>query len=88
MRAHGAMWSSDQMPVSFGLIRPSGETAVASAMTSPAPPTAREIRCVSCHASGAPVASLENMHIGEMPMRFRKVWPRRVRGVNRVLMGK
>ena len=33
--------SSDQRPVSPGEMRPSGETAVASTQTSPAPPTAR-----------------------------------------------
>ncbi len=33
-----------------GVIRPSGETAVASAITSPAPPTAREPRWTKCQS--------------------------------------
>ena len=44
MRAKGAAWASDQMPVHPGEIRPRASTPVASTMTSPAPPTAREPR--------------------------------------------
>ena len=41
MRASGSRCLSSQMPASPGVMRPSGETAVASAITSPAPPDAR-----------------------------------------------
>ncbi len=41
MRSKAAAWVSFQRPVSAGEIRPSGVTAVASTITSPAPPTAR-----------------------------------------------
>ena len=58
------------MPLSAGLIRPSGETAVASTITSPAPPTAREPRCTKCQSFGKPLSD-EYWHIGETAMRFR-----------------
>src|SRR5699024_6519858 len=41
MRCQAAVWASFHSPVSWGLIRPSGETAVASVTTSPKPPAAR-----------------------------------------------
>jgi len=41
MRRQAATCSSFHSPVHHGVIRPSGETPVASAMTSPKPPAAR-----------------------------------------------
>ena len=55
-----------------GEIRPSAETAVASAMTNPAPPAARAPRWTKCQSVATP-SSEEYMHIGETPTRFRKV---------------
>src|SRR6185369_12968673 len=52
------------MPLSAGEMRPSGETAVASTITSPAPPTARLPRCTRCQSVGIP-STLEYWHIGE-----------------------
>jgi hypothetical protein len=77
---------SDQMPRSIGLMRPSGETALASAITAPAPPIARLPRCTRCQLPGTP-SRVEYMHMGETMMRLRKVTPRIVRGVNRTDTG-
>jgi len=62
-------WSSDQMPRSFGVMRPSGETAVASDITMPAPPTARLPRWTRCQSSANPSVE-EYWHIGETMIRF------------------
>ena len=70
------------MPRSIGLIRPSGETALASAMTAPAPPIARLPRWTKCQLPGTP-SRVEYMHIGETTMRLRSVMPRSLRGVNK-----
>src|SRR4051794_2638665 len=72
------------MPVSCGLIRPSAATAVASVMTSPAPPTARAPRCTRCQSFGIP-STAEYWHIGDTHARLRKVVPRRVMGDRRRL---
>src|SRR5450759_2551618 len=48
-------------------MRPSGETAVASAMTSAAPPAARAPRWTRCQSFATP-SSAEYMHIGVSPM--------------------
>jgi hypothetical protein len=61
-------------------MRPSGETAVASVMTIPAPPTALLPRWTICHSFAKP-SSEEYMHIGETMKRFRRVVLRRVKGV-------
>src|SRR5699024_11380054 len=50
MRCQAAVWASFHSPVSWGLIRPSGETAVASVTTSPKPPAARAPRCTRCQS--------------------------------------
>ena len=59
-------------PAQPGVMRPSGETAVASAITSPAPPAARAPRWTRCQSFATPSTD-EYMHIGETPMRFRSV---------------
>src|SRR5688500_11540787 len=50
-------------------MRPSGATAVASAITRAAPPTARAPRCTRCQSFGTP-SSAEYWHMGETTMRF------------------
>lgn len=72
MRVIGSMCLSAQMPASPGEILPSGETAVASAMTNPAPPTAREPRCTRCQSVATP-SSDEYWHMGDTPIRLRSV---------------
>ena len=61
-----------------------GLTAVASTMTSPAPPTARLPRCTRCQSVGMP-SGLEYMHIGETKILFLKRILRNVRGSNSLL---
>src|SRR5450755_3377301 len=70
------------MPRSPGEMRPRGSTAVASAITAPAPPTARLPRCTRCQSPAKP-SSLEYSHMGETAMRLRKVTPRMVSGEKR-----
>ncbi len=72
------------MPASCGEIRPSGATAVASVITSPAPPRAKEPRWTRCQSVGRPSTD-EYWHIGETHSRLRIVVPRRVRGEKRTL---
>src|SRR5207237_4501854 len=74
--------ASDHRPASHGEILPSGETPVASCMTSAAPPIARLPRCTRCQSVGNP-STLEYWHIGETKTRFLKVSSRRVRGEKR-----
>ena len=71
-------------PVSSGEMRPRASTAVASAMTSAAPPTARLPRCTRCHVVGNP-STREYWHIGETTIRFRSVNPPRTKGSNRCM---
>src|SRR6185312_9726678 len=61
-------------PVQPGVMRPSGDTAVASAITSAAPPMARAPRCTMCHSFGTP-SSAEYWHMGETAMRLRRATP-------------
>ncbi len=63
-------------------MRPSGVTAVASVITSAAPPTAREPRWTMCHMFARP-SSEEYWHMGETKMRFGNVTPRKVKGSKR-----
>ena len=70
-----------QMPVSAGEMRPSADTAVASAMTAPAPPTARLPRCTRCQSLGTPSIA-EYWHIGATTMRLRRVCERCSKGSN------
>src|SRR4051812_10162328 len=83
MPSHTSACSSSQMPVSQGLIRPSGTTAVDSVITSPAPPMARLPRCTRCQSLGRPgrAGSQEYWHIGETHARLAKVAPAKVRGL-------
>src|SRR5580658_8154298 len=82
MRATGSTCLSAQMPASPGVIRPSGETALASAMTKPAPPTARDPRCTRCQSVATP-SSDEYSHMGETPMRLRNVTDLMASGENK-----
>src|SRR5712691_3136442 len=70
------------MPRSPGVMRPCAVTAVASVITSPAPPTARDPRCTRCQSWANP-SSLEYSHMGETAMRLRRVTPRIVSGEKR-----
>jgi hypothetical protein len=68
---------------------PVGTDPVASAMTRPAPPAAREARWARWKSVGAPVSgpvgAAEYMHIGDIHTRL-GIWRERsLRGVNRVL---
>ena len=71
MRRSGAICSSFQRPRSCADMRPSGNTAVASAITSPAPPTALLPRCTRCQSLARPCCA-EYWHIGDTAMRFLK----------------
>jgi hypothetical protein len=46
-----------------------GATALASVITSPAPPVAKAPRCTKCQSFANP-SSLEYWHIGDTPIRF------------------
>src|SRR3954453_7469689 len=71
--------ASDHRPLSHAVMRPTGETPLASMITSPAPPTARLPRWTRCQSFAKP-STLEYWHIGETTMRLRRVRPRRGRG--------
>lgn len=60
--------------------RPSGTTAVASPITSPAPPSAKRPRWARCHGPGIE-PGVEYICIGETTTRLRRVSPRRVNGL-------
>ena len=79
MGAQAATCAAFHSPVSSGEMRPRGSTAVASAMTSPAPPAARAPRCTRCQSVGTPF-SAEYWHIGETMIRLRNVTLRSVSG--------
>src|SRR5688572_21761479 len=78
--------SSDQMPVSAREMRPTALTAVASVITSPAPPTARDPRCTRCQLVGAPSEVAEYWHIGETQRRLRASTSRSLIDSKRALM--
>src|SRR3990172_9290399 len=73
------------MPRSCGLMRPSAVTAVASVITSAAPPTARLPRCTKCQSFEKP-PTLEYWHIGETMMRLERVSDRIGKGSKRCVM--
>ena len=73
------------MPASYGLMRPSGVTAVASLSTRPAPPRARPPRWARCQSPTRP-STEEYWHMGATQARLRIVVPRRVRGLSSRLM--
>ncbi len=79
MRAWAGTWASDQMPRSPGVILPTASTAVASAITRPAPPAARDPRCTRCQSSGMP-STAEYWHIGDTPILFLTSMPRSLMG--------
>ena len=83
--AQASRCASFHRPVSSGEMRPSGETAVASAITIPAPPDANCVRCVWCHSCGTPSTALY-WHIGATHSRLRAVRPWTVRGLKRRLI--
>src|SRR5438477_2923806 len=82
IRASGSAWASLHKPMSSGEMRPRGSTAVASTNTAPAPPTARDPRWTRCQSVARPPGELY-WHMGETPMRLRKVTSRRRSGENR-----
>ena len=86
IRAQAACCSSFQIPVSSGEILPSGTTAVASLITRPAPPRAKEPRWTRCQSFGTP-STAEYWHIGATHTRLRTVTPRRAIGVKSWLTG-
>ena len=86
MRERKGMWSSEQMPRSPGVMRPSGETAAASVMTVPAPPMAREPRWTRCQSLAWPSTELYS-HMGETTMRLGRVMLRWGSGVKRLSGG-
>ena len=74
-RAQAASVASFQSPGQAGLMRPSGTTAVASAMSSPAPLWARLPRCIRCQSPTSP-SRAEYWHMGGITMRLSRVrWP-------------
>src|SRR5580698_1247198 len=68
--ANACACPSFQMPVQPGVMRPSGDTAVASTINNPAPPRARPARCTRCQSLIRP-SSAEYWHIGGTAMRLR-----------------
>ncbi len=79
-----AAWPSCHSPVSAGEILPSGDTALASAITTAAPPTARLPRWTRCQSLGKPSVA-EYWHIGDRTSRLRNSSERWRKGVNRWL---
>jgi hypothetical protein len=84
-RPIAASVSSDQRPTSAWVIRPSGRTAVASIVSSPAPESARWPRWITCQSVMQP-STAEYWHIGAITMRFCSSKPPTVTGVNKTLI--
>ena len=85
MRLHAAACSSFQRPVSWSEMRPSGLTAVASAMIRPAPPAAIAPRWTRCQSFGTPSRVVtEYWHSGGTHTRLRISSPRIAMGENSV----
>src|SRR6516164_7274840 len=82
MRDSKSTWASFHRPRSLAVIRPLASTAVASATTRPAPPTALEPRCTRCQSLANPSSQLYS-HIGETPTRLGRVTERSVSGSKR-----
>ena len=70
--AMAATCASFQSPAQPGVIRPSGVTAVASAMIRPVPPMATPPIWAMCQSVATPSLD-EYWHIGPIPMRLRSV---------------
>ncbi|MCC2633832.1 MAG: hypothetical protein K0S48_1718 [Ramlibacter sp.] len=66
-------------------MRPSGDTAVASTISKPAPDTARLPRWIMCQSVAEP-SSAEYWHIGAMTMRLARRRAPMEKGSNRRLM--
>src|SRR5208282_2175896 len=81
-RAKASAWVSFHRPAQPGVIRPFGETAVDSAITSPEPPRARPERWTWCHSLTTPSLA-EYWHIGDTAIRFLRVTPLRENGWNK-----
>src|SRR4051812_5400448 len=77
--------SSFHSPTSPGDILPSGDTAVASCIISPAPPTALLPKCTRCQSVAKP-SSDEYWHMGETVILFLNVTPLIFNGDNRIDM--
>src|SRR4051794_13571229 len=77
--------SSDHRPRSSGLMRPSGDTAVASMISSPAPDRANWPRWMMCQSVARP-SSAEYWHMGAMTIRLRICSAPTRYGVNRALI--
>ncbi|GMU40069.1 MAG: hypothetical protein AMXMBFR23_09350 [Chloroflexota bacterium] len=86
MRRYASPCASLQTPRSHGEMRPSGDTAVASVITRPAPPVARAPRWTRCQSVGKPSSVAEYWHIGDTKMRFRISTSRKRNGWKRALM--
>lgn len=86
-RPIAASVSSDQRPTSAWVIRPSGRTAVASIVSSPAPERARWPRWIKCQSVMQPLTA-EYWHIGAITIRLESSRPPTVTGVNKTLIGK
>ena len=82
IRRHAVACSSFHNPASAGLIRPSGATALASAMTRPAPPVANWPRWTKCQSPGTPSIA-EYWHMGETHTRLGMATSRSFSGSNR-----
>ncbi len=67
-------FASEYRPRSPGVMRPSGSTAVASRISSPAPDRASWPRWIMCQSVALP-SSAEYWHIGAITMRFGRVSP-------------
>src|SRR5215468_6639829 len=78
----GSICASFQRPRSAGLMRPSAVTAVASATTAAARPTARLPKCTKCQSWAKP-SWQEYWHIGETRMRWASSTLRKRSGSNK-----
>jgi len=73
--------ASRHKPGQFGVMRPSGDTPVASMISSPAPLCDRPPKCIMCQSPTLPSVA-EYWHIGAITMRFARVSWRRWKGLN------
>ena len=69
------------MPAQPGEMRPSRDTSVISAITRPAPPAARAVRCTKWKSFGVP-STAEYMHIGDTTTRLASTSSRSLNGAN------
>src|SRR3954452_15560274 len=76
---------SSYIPRQRCVMRPIGETCVASVMSSPAAPIAHWPRCMRCQSFAEPCLELY-WHIGETTMRLGSVRPRSCNGAKSALV--